>query len=43
MSKTIVITVPHNLGAEAARKRIADAIEKLRRDYVDKIAHSEVA
>jgi putative polyhydroxyalkanoate system protein len=42
MSKAIVVTVPHNLGAEAAKKRIADAIEKLRRDYVDKIAHSEV-
>ncbi len=43
MSKAIVVTVPHNLGAEAAKKRIAESIERLRRDYVDKIAHSEVA
>lgn len=42
MSKSIVVTVPHNLGAEAAQKRVAEGIERLRRDYIDKLAHSEV-
>ncbi len=43
MSKAIVVTVPHNLGAEAARERVALHVEQLRKDYVDKIAHSEIA
>lgn len=42
MSKSIVITVPHQLGAEEAKKRIAEKIDVLRRDYVDKLAYSEV-
>lgn len=42
MSKSIVVTIPHNLGAEAARKRVAEQLEKLRREYLDKVAHSEV-
>lgn len=41
-TKSIVITVPHDLGAEAAKKRIAEGIERLRREYIDKIAHSKV-
>jgi hypothetical protein len=43
MSNKITVTVPHNLGVEAAKKRLAERIETLQRDYVDKIAHSEVA
>jgi hypothetical protein len=43
MSQSIVITVPHNLGADAARKRIAERIEQLRTTYVDKLAHSEIS
>jgi hypothetical protein len=43
MSKSIVVTVPHNLGAQAAKKRIAEGVERLRRDYVEKLAHSEIA
>ena len=42
MPQSIVVTVPHNLGAEAAKKRIAERIEALRSAYVDKLAHSEV-
>jgi hypothetical protein len=42
MSNSIVITLPHRLGAEVAKKRIAGGIELLRRDYFDKLAHSEV-
>jgi hypothetical protein len=41
-SKPIVVTVPHNLGAETARQRVALHIEQVRKDYVDRIAHSEV-
>jgi hypothetical protein len=43
MSQSIVITVPHKLGADAARKRIAERIEQLRAAYVDKLAHSEIS
>ena len=42
MSNAIVVTVPHNLGAEAAKKRVAERIEQMRREYVDKVARSEV-
>jgi hypothetical protein len=42
MSNSIVITVPHRLGAEEAKRRIANGIELLRRDYIDKLAYSEV-
>ena len=41
MSNSIVITVPHRLGAEEAKRRIAGGIELLRRDYIDKLAYSE--
>jgi hypothetical protein len=42
MPKSIVVTVSHDLGAEIARKRVAEGIETLRSAYVDKIAHSEI-
>jgi hypothetical protein len=42
MPNSIVITLPHRLGAEEAKRRIAAGIELLRRDYIDKLAHSEV-
>jgi len=40
MSNSIV-TLPHRLGAEEAKRRIAGGIELLRRDYIDKLAYSE--
>ncbi|WP_026607367.1 polyhydroxyalkanoic acid system family protein [Methylocapsa acidiphila] len=43
MSKSIVVTVPHDLGLEKAKKRVSERIELLRRDYIDKLAYSEVA
>jgi uncharacterized protein YhdP len=43
MSNTIVVTVPHDLGVEAAKARLASRIEKLQREYVDKLARSEVS
>ncbi|MGH6795001.1 MAG: polyhydroxyalkanoic acid system family protein [Methylocella sp.] len=41
MSNSIVITLPHRLGSEEAKRRIAGGIELLRRDYLDKLAYSE--
>jgi hypothetical protein len=43
MDKSIVVTVPHDLGADAAKDRVAKGIERLRTDYLDKIARSEVS
>jgi len=42
MQKSIVITVPHNLGADAAKKRICERIEALRTAYLDKLAYTEI-
>jgi hypothetical protein len=41
MSNSIVITLPHRLGAEEAKRRIVGGIELLRRHYLDKLAYSE--
>lgn len=41
MANSIVITLPHRLGAEEARKRIAARIDLMRRDYIDKLGSSE--
>lgn len=42
MLNMITVTVPHTLGVEAAKKRLDERIEALRREYVDKVAQSEV-
>jgi len=42
MLRAIVVSVPHNLGAKIAKERISQAMERLRREYLDKLAHSEV-
>ena len=42
MSNAIVITLPHNLGAQEAKRRIAERVDRLRHDYIDKLAYSEV-
>ena len=39
----ITVTVPHNLGVETAKKRLAERIEALRLEYVEKVAQSEVS
>ena len=41
MSNSIVITVPHRLGAKEAKRRIVEQIELLRRNYIAKLAYSE--
>ncbi|ACB94152.1 polyhydroxyalkanoic acid system family protein [Beijerinckia indica] len=41
MSKSIIVTLPHALSAEEAKKRIAERIDVLRTAYIDKLAYSE--
>jgi hypothetical protein len=43
MPNSIVISVPHQLGADEAKGRISERIELLRRDYIDKVAYSEAS
>jgi hypothetical protein len=43
MASTITVTVPHNLGVETAKKRLTERIELLQREYVNKIAQSELS
>ncbi len=42
MSKSIVITLPHGLGKDEARRRVAAEIDLLKSAYVDKFAHSDI-
>lgn len=42
MTKSLVLTVPHALGKDEARRRIAQEIDKLKHAYVDKFAHADV-
>ena len=42
MTKSIVITVPHGLSQDEARRRIALELDQLKSAYIDKFAHSEV-
>ena len=43
MSDSIMITVPHNLGVDEARRRIAAEIDRLKHEYINKFAYSEIA
>jgi hypothetical protein len=42
MSKSIVITVPHSLGKDEARRRLALEIDHLKSAYGDKLTESDV-
>ena len=42
MDKSIVVTVPHDLGADAAKSRVAKEIERLRTDYPVSYTHLDV-
>ncbi len=42
MTKTLAVTLPHDLGVAEAKRRVDEQIERLRAQYVDKIAHSTV-
>ena len=43
MDKAIVVTIPHNLGQDAAKRRVAEGIARARSDYLDKLAHCDVS
>ncbi|WP_020173950.1 polyhydroxyalkanoic acid system family protein [Methyloferula stellata] len=42
MPKTISISLPHDLGTEEAKRRVQDQLERLRKEYVDKVGQSQV-
>jgi hypothetical protein len=42
MTKSIVLTIPHQLGREKACARAREGMEQLRRRYLDKVARAEV-
>jgi hypothetical protein len=42
MPQSIVVTVPHSLGVDAAKRRIAERVDQLRTAYLDKLAQSEI-
>ena len=43
MSRSIVMTFPHDLGVAEARKRITERFDALRTQYVEKVGHAEMA
>ncbi|TLG78930.1 polyhydroxyalkanoic acid system family protein [Methylocystis sp. B8] len=43
MSNAITVTVPHDLGVEWAKARVSEQLTKMQREYIDKVAHSEVS
>jgi len=42
MDKAVVVTIPHDLGVDTARRRVVEGLARARTDYLDKIAKSEV-
>lgn len=42
MSNAITVTVPHDLSVEAAKARVSEQLTNMQREYIDKVAHSEV-
>jgi putative polyhydroxyalkanoate system protein len=42
MPKTISITLPHDLGAAEAKRRVQEQMDRLCAEYVDKIGRSQV-
>ena len=42
MSRSIVMTFPHDLGVAEAKKRISERFEALKTQYVQKIGHAEM-
>ncbi|MDB5572521.1 MAG: hypothetical protein JWN93_3704 [Hyphomicrobiales bacterium] len=42
MSREIEIVLPHQLGVEEARKRVADAVERARAGFAESVVDSDV-
>lgn len=43
MSRSIVMTFPHDLSVPDAKKRIAERFDLMKTQYVDKVGHAELA
>ena len=43
MSRSIVMTFPHDLGVAEAKTRVNERFDLLKREYVDKIGRAEIA
>ena len=43
MANKIIVTLAHQHGLDGAKKRVRERLEKLQRDYMGKIAHSEIS
>jgi hypothetical protein len=43
MSRSISMTIPHDLGVAEAKRRIGERFDMLKREYVDKIGSADVA
>ncbi len=43
MAKSIVVSLPHALGASEAKRRVNHQLETLRNEYIGKIGHSELS
>lgn len=43
MSRSIVMTFPHELGVAEAKKRIDERFDLLKREYVEKIGRADIA
>lgn len=42
MTRTISVSLPHQLGVAEAKRRLNERIAELRTTYIDKIAHSDL-
>ena len=42
MTKSISVSLPHQLGVAEAKRRLNERIDVLRTTYIDKIAHSDL-
>lgn len=43
MSRSIVMTFPHDLGVPEAKRRISERFDLVKSQYMDKIGHAELA
>ena len=43
MARTVSVTIPHSLGAQEAKRRLADGLETLKTQYADRLSEAQVA
>ena len=42
MSRSIVMTFPHELGVAEAKRRISERFDAMKREYIDKIGRADI-